>query len=70
VGGGDLRIDVGWGESEVNKMRNWKNHIFGLCPSCNVSKPQRFGNWICFRLQLKMMGTRTLLGPLERDPTE
>jgi len=27
-----------------------KNHVFGLCPLCNVFlKAQRLGNWICFQ---------------------
>jgi hypothetical protein len=32
----------------------WKNHVFGLCPSSKVfSRTQRFGNLICFHLQVK-----------------
>jgi hypothetical protein len=48
-------------------QRYW---VFGLCPSSgfflnNNEKTQRFGNWICFRTQVKGE-TPTLLGPLER----
>jgi hypothetical protein len=30
------------------------------------NKTQRFGNWICFRPQVRGLKTTTLLGPLER----
>jgi hypothetical protein len=45
---------------------SWKKHVFGLCPSSDISKTQRFGNWICFHPQVKIMAAPTLLGPLER----
>jgi hypothetical protein len=49
--------------------------VFGLCPSSGILKTQKnttfrklvFGNWICFRLQVRGQETPTQLGPLERD---
>jgi hypothetical protein len=44
--------------------------VSGLCPSSGIlntrayDKTQRFGNWICFRPQVRRGGD-TLLGPLE-----
>jgi hypothetical protein len=34
--------------------------FFGLCPSFNVSKKTHFGNWICFRPQVKLWDTYSL----------
>jgi hypothetical protein len=53
-----------------------KNHVFGLCPSSNVSKKKQcFGNWICFqRLALALSkGPNTVGAPsfylrMETDP--
>jgi hypothetical protein len=45
-----------------------KNYwVFGLCPSTGILKTrkQRFGNWICFRPQVRG-DTPALLGTLER----
>jgi hypothetical protein len=45
---------------------NTHNYLgFGLLPSSGIldARKQRFGNWICFRPQVK---GDTLLGPLER----
>jgi hypothetical protein len=41
--------------------------VLGLCPSSGIleTRKQRFGNWICFRPEVKGE-TPTLLGPLER----
>jgi hypothetical protein len=43
---------------------------FGLCPSSGILKntkhTHRFGNWICFRPQVRAWETPTLLGPIER----
>jgi hypothetical protein len=50
---------------EYNTQNYW---VFGLYPSSGILKhykTQRFGNWICLRLQVKGE-TSTLLGPLER----
>jgi hypothetical protein len=43
--------------------------VSGLCPSSGLletSKTQRFGNWICFRPQVREEKTPAQLGPLER----
>jgi hypothetical protein len=43
--------------------------VFGLCPSSGILRnrtTQRFGNWICFRPQVRGQETSTHLGPLER----
>jgi hypothetical protein len=45
----------------VNIQDYW---IFGLCPSSFILKTQRFGNWICFRPQVRGE-ISTPLGPLE-----
>jgi hypothetical protein len=47
-----------------NTQNYW---VFGLCPSSGIpeKRKQRFGNWICFRPQVKGE-TFTLLGLLER----
>jgi hypothetical protein len=43
------------------------NLALGLYPSSDVFLyKQRFGNWLCFRLQVKVGGSSTLWGPLER----
>jgi hypothetical protein len=47
-----------------NTQNDW---VFGLCPSSGILKirKQRFGNWICFRPQVRW-ATPALLDPLER----
>jgi hypothetical protein len=42
--------------------------VFGLCPSSGILKNRRtrFGNWICFRPQVRGQETPTQLGLLER----
>jgi hypothetical protein len=43
--------------------------VFGLYPSSGILKKRRthpFGNWICFRPQVRGQETSTQLGPLER----
>jgi hypothetical protein len=43
--------------------------VFGLCPSSGILKNRRtqhFGNWICFRPQVRGQETPTQLGPLGR----
>jgi hypothetical protein len=40
--------------------------VFGLCPSSGIlENRKRFGNLLCFRLQVKLWKALTLLGPLE-----
>jgi hypothetical protein len=49
-----------------NTQNYW---VFGLFPSSGIlgtRKTQRFGNWICFRPQVRGEETPTLLGPLDR----
>jgi hypothetical protein len=50
-------------------VQNTQNYwVFGLCPSSDILKnykTQRFGNWICFRPEVRGE-TPTLSGPLER----
>jgi hypothetical protein len=43
--------------------------VFELCSSSGILKnrrTQRFGNWICFRPQVRGQETPTQLGPLEK----
>jgi hypothetical protein len=51
------------------RVYNTQNYwVFGLCPLSGILetiKTQRFGNWICFRPQVRGE-TPNLLGPLER----
>jgi hypothetical protein len=47
--------------------------VFGLRPSSGILKnrrTQRFGNWICFRPQVRGQETPTQLGPLERASSD
>jgi hypothetical protein len=44
---------------------NWKNYIFGLSPSCNVSKKHNILKLDLFASG-KIMGAPILLVPLER----
>jgi hypothetical protein len=44
----------------------WKNHIFGLCPSSNVSKIIMVWKLDLFPSSRKVMGAPSLLGPIER----
>jgi hypothetical protein len=47
----------------MNIQKLW---VFGLSPSYGIlKKSTRFGNWICFRLQVRRE-TPALFGPLER----
>jgi hypothetical protein len=39
--------------------------VFELCPLSEFLKKKRFGNWICFRPQVRWE-TPAVLGPLER----
>jgi hypothetical protein len=41
----------------------WNNHVFGLCPSSNVSKNSTFQKLDLFLFSGKIMGAPTLLGP-------
>jgi hypothetical protein len=48
----------------MNPLNYW---VFGLCPFSGIlKKTQHFGNWICFRSQVRVSETSILLGPLER----
>jgi hypothetical protein len=40
--------------------------VFGLCPSSGILETSKhFGNWICFRPQVRVEKTPTQLCPLE-----
>jgi hypothetical protein len=50
-----------------NGTQKW--WVFGIDPSFGIlrdQKTRRFGNWICFRLQMRWGRTPTQLGPVER----
>jgi hypothetical protein len=49
----------------VYVVQNSQN-FSGLFPSSGIKKTRRFGNWICFRPQVKVgKETSNQLGPLE-----
>jgi hypothetical protein len=53
-----------WGKKRNGPQNYW---VFGLFPLSGIQRTRRFGNWICFRPQVKVgEKTPTLLGPWER----
>jgi hypothetical protein len=54
---------------ELSHTINQDYWVSGLCPSSGIlnnRRTQRFGNWICFRPQVRWQETPTQLTPLER----
>jgi hypothetical protein len=47
-------------------LLQFKVCAFGLCPSSDIKNTQCFDGWLCPRLHVWVMGTPTLLGPMDQ----